>query len=163
MRYYNRECLKRHWKKHKKQHKVHALSIQLLDAANHGQEEQCKRLIGASAGGASASAGAGSAAEQAKGGDENKLVMTPENDGRRVCANCAIFAERNQAARAGCPLCQIKYYCDKQCQTEHWKTGHKDECEGGRTRKPYNESTQQNDVGTQRRCQPDETTVNAEL
>ena len=46
----------------------------------------------------------------------------------KYCHNCDKkeddFAEKLKA----CGLCKAAYYCGKECQTNHWKAGHKVDC-----------------------------------
>ncbi|XP_064097940.1 uncharacterized protein LOC135209187 [Macrobrachium nipponense] len=39
-----------------------------------------------------------------------------------MCANCS------NLAKLRCGNCRQAFYCKKECQKEHWKTGHKDQC-----------------------------------
>lgn len=42
----------------------------------------------------------------------------------RVCDNCSVATPEKLLL---CSRCKYVYYCDEQCQTEHWSI-HKDEC-----------------------------------
>lgn len=44
----------------------------------------------------------------------------------RHCAMCGINEEQKRLMR--CARCQMKWYCSKTCQREHWKLGHKLYC-----------------------------------
>ena len=46
------------------------------------------------------------------------------------CAFCGVAA-RNLKAYA---RCKTVYYCKRECQTAHWKAGHKKECASAETR-----------------------------
>ena len=43
-----------------------------------------------------------------------------------VCGNCAKRAASSSLSR--CAKCKAIYYCNRACQTDHWKKGHKWDC-----------------------------------
>jgi hypothetical protein len=43
----------------------------------------------------------------------------------RACAGCGDCASELKA----CSRCKAVYYCSKECQSAHWKSGHKAACE----------------------------------
>lgn len=47
----------------------------------------------------------------------------PDRPEERICANCG-----NPAAPKTCSKCKTTHYCSKDCQSAHWKAGHKREC-----------------------------------
>ena len=56
-----------------------------------------------------------------------------------VCANCgagekAGFGQASIAFKP-CARCKAAFYCCVKCQMEHWKTGHKEQCRGGKESK----------------------------
>lgn len=44
----------------------------------------------------------------------------------RSCASCGVNEE--DARLMKCAGCEMKWYCSKKCQKEHWKLGHKIYC-----------------------------------
>ena len=44
------------------------------------------------------------------------------------CANCKKNQDELHETLKACSLCKAAYYCGKECQTEHWKLGHKVDC-----------------------------------
>ena len=44
------------------------------------------------------------------------------------CANCKILKEYSPVELKACSICKAAYYCGKECQTNHWKAGHKIDC-----------------------------------
>lgn len=45
-------------------------------------------------------------------------------EGPPVCANCGIAASILKA----CTRCKVVHYCNRECQTAHWKAVHKKKC-----------------------------------
>jgi len=43
------------------------------------------------------------------------------------CAHCGRGAEHAVKLKL-CPRCKGPFYCGKECQSEHWKKGHKERC-----------------------------------
>ena len=49
---------------------------------------------------------------------------------KRKCTNCGkpnLHGVAKETLRA-CIICKAAYYCGKECQTYHWKAGHKIDC-----------------------------------
>ena len=46
---------------------------------------------------------------------------------KRECANCG---SREKEHLKACARCKSFHYCSKKCQVEHWKAGHKVDCNG---------------------------------
>jgi len=46
------------------------------------------------------------------------------------CTNCGIGSPPNFPKMLTCSACKCVHYCDKTCQKEHWKRGHKALCMG---------------------------------
>ena len=46
------------------------------------------------------------------------------------CTNCGIGSPPNFPKMLTCSACKIVHYCNKTCQREHWKRGHKALCMG---------------------------------
>ena len=45
------------------------------------------------------------------------------------CGNCGVTAEDTPEGKLKeCSRCHSAWYCGKECQTEHWKAGHKSDC-----------------------------------
>lgn len=42
--------------------------------------------------------------------------------GSQICSNCGLEAEKR------CKACKKVFYCTKECQREHWSSGHRNEC-----------------------------------
>ena len=60
------------------------------------------------------------------------MVLTeamPRTDKTRVCCGCTrVFCRAKNMAKCG--RCKISYYCSRECQKSHWKSGHKEFCMG---------------------------------
>jgi hypothetical protein len=47
-----------------------------------------------------------------------------------ICANCLLPHQEEQEPLKACARCKAFHYCSKNCQVEHWKAGHKNDCKG---------------------------------
>eukprot|EP00985_Skeletonema_marinoi_P013824 scaffold6904_cov140-Skeletonema_marinoi.AAC.6 len=48
---------------------------------------------------------------------------------KRFCGNCGVASEDiPEGMLKACGRCNSIWYCGKECQTEHWKAGHKSDC-----------------------------------
>ena len=47
---------------------------------------------------------------------------------KKMCANCGKEANTISVGLKACVRCRSSWYCGKECQTEHWKAGHKSDC-----------------------------------
>jgi len=45
----------------------------------------------------------------------------------KECGHCLIREDKNKKLKP-CSRCNLSFYCDKQCQQAHWKSGHKQFC-----------------------------------
>jgi len=43
-----------------------------------------------------------------------------------MCGRCKHFLQRDQRSRCSC--CKAVRYCSQNCQVQHWKNGHRQEC-----------------------------------
>ncbi len=49
--------------------------------------------------------------------------------GKSKCENCGVAAKDTpEGTLKECSRCHSAWYCGKECQTEHWKAGHKSDC-----------------------------------
>jgi hypothetical protein len=48
---------------------------------------------------------------------------------KNVCANCGNKSRGTEKLKH-CACCKAFHYCNKKCQVEHWKDGHKVDCKG---------------------------------
>mmetsp|Transcript_7987 Transcript_7987/g.13584 ORF Transcript_7987/g.13584 Transcript_7987/m.13584 type:complete len:260 (+) Transcript_7987:1-780(+) len=47
----------------------------------------------------------------------------------RFCGNCGVASKDTPEGKLKeCGRCHSTWYCGKECQTEHWKAGHKSDC-----------------------------------
>ena len=72
----------------------------------------------------------------AKGGEFSKdlilgqvLLNTTTNPWKSLCANCGQPSQEIKQFKA-CARCKAFHYCNKKCQVEHWKSGHKVDSKG---------------------------------
>ena len=47
---------------------------------------------------------------------------------KKACGNCGVDANDIHGKLKACGRCNCVWYCGKECQTEHWKAGHKIDC-----------------------------------
>jgi hypothetical protein len=64
-------------------------------------------------------------AEEAKLADKKKTIAIV--DDTTTCANCGA-SESSSTPLKACGQCQVTFYCSKECQLKHWKSGHKQTC-----------------------------------
>ena len=57
-----------------------------------------------------------------------QLVASLEKDANQSCANCEQAAECFSEKLKHCARCKAAWYCGRDCQTKHWKDGHKIDC-----------------------------------
>ena len=67
--------------------------------------------------------------ESAKTTEFSKDVLKQlEAHMKKACGNCGVDAKDIQGKLKACGRCNCVWYCGKECQTEHWKAGHKIDC-----------------------------------
>ena len=58
--------------------------------------------------------------------DARMIMQQIEGSCKSSCAQCNKSA--SMATLTRCAKCKLAHYCGKQCQTAHWKAGHKKDC-----------------------------------
>ena len=57
-----------------------------------------------------------------------EVLSSMESQLNMMCANaCGKMAKKGEGLKA-CNRCRSVWYCSRECQTQHWKQGHKSDC-----------------------------------
>lgn len=57
-----------------------------------------------------------------------EVLSSMESQLKMMCANaCGKMAKKGEGLKA-CNRCRSVWYCSRECQTQHWKQGHKSDC-----------------------------------
>ena len=63
----------------------------------------------------------------------NSTAQSEENQKVRTRTQCSAYECKKIEPQVGafkhCGRCRLKYYCSIKCQKNHWKNGHKEECQ----------------------------------
>jgi MYND finger len=61
-----------------------------------------------------------------------RAAASAQDTSRTMCSNCFVlrkaFLEECSECMLDCGRCRRVVYCSRECQVEHWKKGHKNQC-----------------------------------